>query len=278
MQWAEADPAVVLLVQIGSRARAEGAWGAAQADSDWDFQLATTEPARFADATWLGTLGLTPLVYVARPGRLGSADKVTAVFPAGVLDLVIIPATALRGAGIIPPGGFASYPPAARQALTDLSAVLRGGYRIRKGGAEFVALYESVTREVPPARLSDSAVRQVADGFVCDYLSTRQKLARGEWAAAQRWLHHQLAEANFRLLHEWRERQGLPSFPDARRLETLPGLRAADVTVAALPTAESLQPAVEAAAATLRGLVDSLLAGTWRWPDLGPLEPPEPQR
>jgi hypothetical protein len=75
----------------------------------------------------------------------------------------------------------------------------------------------------------------------------------------------QLAETNFRLAHELRQRRGEPSLPDARRIETLGGKN--DVlTVSAAPTAESLTAAVEKTAATLRDMMRELVGATWRWP------------
>jgi hypothetical protein len=103
---------------------------------------------------------------------------------------------------------------------------------------------------------------------VCDYVSTHRKLQRGELLAAQRWLHHQLAEANFRLAHELRLRRGQTSFPDARRIERLSNVALEDVTVSAYPKAADLRKAVEAAANGHRRLMTALLGDKWRWPDL----------
>ncbi len=269
--WATTEPSIHLLVLIGSRARAPDAVAAADAFSDWDFQIATSRPEMFDDGAWLTAPGLAPLAYVNRTGRLGSARKATVVSELGELDLVIIPVDPLRSvAQLVSAGRWADQPPA-RQALTDLSAVLAGGYSILKGAAEFAGLYDLVAREVSPARLDAAAVRQLAEAFVCDYVFTRRKIDRGELLAAQRWLHHHLAETNFRLRHELRLRHGHISFPDARRLEQLGGSDRDKVTVAALPSAGGLRVAVEETAATHRRLVAALLDGRWQWPDLTPL-------
>src|SRR5690606_12349277 len=74
---------------------------------------------------------------------------------------------------------------------------------------------------LPGQRLDHREVRSMCDGFLCDYLWMRQKLARGELIAAQRMLHRSLAEINYQLLHEIRLREGEPSFREARRLEKL---------------------------------------------------------
>lgn len=269
--WAAADPAVTLCVLIGSRTRAGDAATGPDAGSDWDFQLATTAPERFADGAWLAALGLPPLAYALRPGRLGSALKATAVTARGELDVVVLPAEPLRGLARLVAAGDLPADPAARQALTDLAAVLAGGFRVLKGEAEFGAFYARVAGSVPPARLDDPAVRALAEGWICDYVALRRRLARGELLSARRALHHQLAEGNARLLHELRLRRGQPSFPDVRRLERLDAAAAARLALPDTADAAGLLAAAQSAARTCRGLLTELLGAAWRWPDLGPL-------
>ena len=269
--WAATEPAITLCVLIGSQSRAQDPATGPDAGSDWDFQLATAAPARFADGAWLAALGLPPLAYALRPGRLGSALKATAVTVRGELDVVVLPAEPLRGlARLVGAGGLPSDP-AARQALTDLAAVLAGGYQILKGEAEFGAFYAQVASAVPPVRLDDAAVRALAEGWVCDYVALRRRLARGEILAARRALHHQLAEGNARLLHELRLRRGWPSFPDVRRLERLDAAAAARLALPDTGDAAGLHVAAQVAARTCRSLVAELIGEAWRWPDLTPL-------
>lgn len=268
-RWAAAEKAMELLVLIGSQARAaQGAIAAADGGSDWDFQLATSTPEIFRDAKWTAQAGLSPLAYVFRGGRLGSAPKVTALFAEGELDLVIIPVGLLREVVRTVGGKAIPADSPVRQPVIDLAAVLQGGYKILVGEQEFGAFYDFVRREVPPARLSDDEACQLAAGFVCDYVSTHRKIDRGEFLAAQRWLHVQLAETNYRFLHELRLRNGLISFPDARRLESLREPRLSAISVEAALDAESLRSAVEKSAAACRDLMGSLVGARWQWPDL----------
>ena len=120
--------------------------------------------------------------------------------------------------------------------------------------------------QIPSRRLGDDETRAIAEGFVCDYISTRHKIARGELLAAQRWLHHQLADASFQLHHELRLRQGKLSLPDARRLEFLVDDRR-DVTVGVPPNTASLETAVASCAASFRRVMHGLVGDSWRWPD-----------
>lgn len=268
MRWAESDAAVRALVLIGSRAQAgESGSGTADEFSDWDFQVVTARPEQFATSAWLAATGLgAPRAYVARLGRLGMATKISVVVPEGELDLVLIPAGRLRLAKLLLQLGLANRLAAARQALSGLALVLRGGHRVVKGEREWGTFFQRVVDEFPAPGLDDQAVRSLAEGFVCDYVSTKHKVERGEFLAAQRWLHHQLAEVNFQLLHELRQRTGAPSFPDARRLEFL-AADAGRCAVNAAPTSASLGSAVEKSAATLRELM-AVLVPAWRWPDV----------
>jgi hypothetical protein len=269
-EWARDEAAISGLVMIGSQVREAAAAGAADAHSDFDFQVITTRPGAFEDVDWWRQTGLgRPIAQVIRGGRLGSARKATVLFPEGEIDLVVLPATRMRRLGWLARLRLLRFFPAASQGLVDLATVLRGGYRVIKGEATWGALYRRAAQEVPPIRLSDEQVRTLADGFVCDYVSTRRKIERGELIAAQRWLHLQLVETNFKLLHELRQRAGQPSFPDARRIEFLleDGLRDAVSVEVGLEQA-SLSRALEKSAGTCRLLVRELLGPAWQWPDL----------
>lgn len=271
MRWALAEPSVVLFVQIGSRTRAPGSTLAADSLSDWDFQVGTTRPELFADRAWTSALGLTPLAYVVRGGRLGSALKLTALFVEGEVDLVLIPDEFLRRGSHLVQAGELGSQPQAMSALIDLAAVLQGGYRILKGEEEFGELYRYVANRIPKPRLSDNEVCTLAEGFVCDYVSTLRKVERGELLAAQRWLHHLLIETNYRLLHELRLRNGDVSLPDARRLEALEEPRVGALSIAIELDRGSLFAATEESAKACRGLVRDLIGERWQWPDLSAL-------
>ena len=266
MRWAGREASVRALVLIGSRVHAAEA-GAVAADefSDWDFQVVTSRPELFETRAWMEAAGLgEPLAYVARVGRLGAATKVSAVMRDGELDLVVIPAGRLGWAKLLCRLGLATRLPQLRSALGGLAVVLRGGHRVIKGEREWGAFFRRVTAEFSPPRLNDAAVRALAEGYVCDFVSTRNKIERGEFLAAQRWLHHQLAEVNFQLLHELRQRRGEPTLPDVRRVERLT-IDSRGSEVSAMPTTNGLRAAADKSAATLRELMNGLVPD-WRWP------------
>jgi len=269
VKWARGEPTILALVQIGSRVRAINDVDAADAFSDWDFQVVTSRQALFKTRQWLLTAGVgKPLAYSNRMGRLGRGMKVSVVFPDGEIDLVLLPAGRLRAAKWAIATGVISYLRGACSALGDLGLFLRPGFRMLKGAESWGAFFQHVATEIPQPRLDNAAVIALTEGFVCDYISICRKIARGEMLAAQRWLHLQLAETNFRLLHELRLRRLRTSFPDARRIERLVDLKVADVSISAYPSAESLSNAVEKCARTCRILVTELLENEWRWPNL----------
>jgi hypothetical protein len=269
IEWASANDAIQLLVVIGSQARRMiGSRMAADRHSDWDFQIATSAPDAFKRANWTQPLGLDSLAYVHRRGRLGSVNKVTAVFAQGELDLVIMPYPVLMELGRMTINGVLPEDPTARQALIDLATVLQGGYRIIKGREEFGSFFDFVARSVPTARLSDDLICEIANGFVCDYVSTLRKIQRGENIAAQRWLHLHLVEINLRLIHELRQREGAVTFPDGRRLESARDPRVAAISVEAILDGESLRRAAERSAGACRELVLALVGHRWTWPQL----------
>lgn len=269
VRWAQGEAAVRALVAIGSRVREPKAVGAADRFSDWDFQVIASDDGVLVEAAAFERAGIgRPLVFVNREGRLGSARKLTALFAEGELDVVVIPFAQVAHVRAQVDNGTAMQQPPVARALQDLAAVLAGGYRFLKGEEEAGALYRFVRERVPLPRLDDRAAVEAANGFVCDYVSTRRKIERGERIAAQRWLHHQLAETNFKLLHELRLRAGEPSFPDARRIESLAGGSWAErVAVDAGLDSAALTAAAIKAAATCRDLMQALVGGAWRWPD-----------
>lgn len=268
IQWARREPSVAALVLIGSRARASTSnLDSADEFSDWDFQVIASRPGIFDSRDWLRTAGLgEPLAYAVRLGRLGTATKISVVLRGGEIDLVVLPLRRLRSARLLLKLGLAKRLTALQHAMSGLATVLRDGYSIVVGEAQWGEFLNRVAVEFKPLRLSDSAIQTLAEGFVCDYVSTRHKIERGELLAAQRWIHLQLAEVNFQLFHELRQRRGEPTLPDARRVERL-ARDSQGIAVNTVPTPDGLRAATEKSAAAFRELMGTLVPD-WHWPDL----------
>lgn len=257
---------------IGSRVRASTDVGASDELSDWDFQVVTSQPRLFGTSEWVHSAGLaSPLVYVVREGRLGHANKVSIVWPDGILDVVVIASYSLYVLRVLVALNAVGSVPRANQALRDWSLILKAGHSIIKAKRGWRSFLSSVANNIAPARLSNREVIRLADEFVCDYISAVRKVRRGEFMAAQRWLHCHLAETNFRLLHELRMRNGEESFPDARRIEDLPyNVWHKAVSVNATLECNSLIAAIERSAQTCRALMSTLTGGDWQWPRVVP--------
>lgn len=269
-RWAQQEPSIHALVLFGSRARGSRNVTSADSGSDWDFQVVVSRPALFADAAWTLSAGMDkPIAYVARPGRLGRIIKATGVFPNGELDLVILPLHALSLARLILKLRILQFVPSVRAGMVELATVLTPGHDVMKGGAGWNKFFHRTVTCIKPHRLCNEEICLIAEAYVCDYISTRRKIDRGEFLAAQRWLHCQLAESTFRLLHEVRVRAGRTSFPDARRLEMIGRDQWFEaVTINAKPDRASLSDALEKEALVFRALVAELVGREWRWPDL----------
>jgi len=265
--WAARESTVQALVLIGSRVRAgdDAVW-AADTQSDWDYLVISSAPRLFADAAWTRGLGVTPKLYVARVARLGAVPKIAALFAEGAADFVIQPAAKFRLVRAAMVFGLHRRDGALRRRLQELAVVIRPGWRFLKGADQWEPFYRRVVAEVPDARLGDPEARALADGFVFDAVWTQRKIERGEFLAAQRMIHRELAEVNFRLLHERRLRRGVRSFPEARRIERVASAsELMAVTVNATPDADALRAAVEKSSATLRESMGALVPD-WRWP------------
>jgi hypothetical protein len=269
--WAANEPSVQALVLIGSRVRAssDGVWQA-DAQSDWDFQIITSRPELFSDAAWVRALpGVEVRVYAVRGARLGDVPKVAAVFTGAEADFVILPAARLVQLRTAASRGEHREAGHVRRDLQSIGIVIRPGVRFLKDTAGWESFYQKIVGEVPDARLENAAACGLADGFVCDFIWAQRKLARGEWIAAQRMLHRELAEANLRLLHELKLRRGERSFPEGRRIERVAKPEElAGVAVSATLDEAGLRAALEKCAATLRELMGALVGDGWRWPDV----------
>jgi hypothetical protein len=267
VDWARRTPSVVALVLIGSRERSatDEIWRA-DAESDWDFQIITNRPQLFSDAGWTKELGRREVrAYASRVARIGGVPKVNAVFAEAEVDFVVLPAGLMRLLKWLVVLGWHRREGRVRRALQDLAIVIRPGWKFLKGGAQWDPFYRKVVAQVTDVRLSDEAARQLAQVFACEQVWMLRKIARGELVAAQRKLHSELAEVNFRLLHELKLRRGERTFPEARRIERVTNeIELAEISVSANLSPGQLQAAVEHCAGTCERLMRALVGDTWR--------------
>jgi hypothetical protein len=267
--WADSTPAVSGLVLIGSRVRPPAEkLEVADTYSDWDFHVITADVAMFRNRQWTTELvGGPASAYAARSAAIGGVPKVNLILPGVEADLVIIPQQILRTLKFRVAFGRHRRAGWSQSRMQDIAEVIRPGWRFLKGAERWGDLYRRAVAEVVDPRLGDVAARQLAEGFVCDYIWTLRKMDRGEYRTAQRMLHRELAEVNFQLLHELKLRRGERTFTKARRIErTAQAAELAAVTVDTGLDPGSLRSAIEKSAATCRELMAALVGGSWRWP------------
>lgn len=265
--WLENDPRVLSAVLFGSTAgekssRSSDSW------SDIDLHVITSAPAQLELIDWTRAIPSQQFcLHVARPAT-GGVRKVTALFSTGQIDLVLVPVGGMRFARLALNCGLHRRLRFLEIALNEMSTTLRAGYRFLKGERAWGAFYARVASEMTGVRLGDAEAGKLADVFLCELLWVLQKLARGEFMAAQLVLHRSLAETNFRLVRELRLRRGqsLPSFGLARRLETLLSVEELFlVKIDARLDRDELRRAAWLAFAGLKTLMNELVP-TWRVP------------
>ncbi len=268
--WAAAESSIEALALIGSRVRKhEDTLWRADAQSDWDFHVITSQPEMFSDRAWTQRLGLQVRAYAVRSAALGGVPKIAAVFESAEADFVVLPVSLLEPLYTAVLAGQHRASSQLTRSLRDLAVVVRPGWRFLKGADKWDPFYRQVVADIDDPRLRDEEVHNLAEGFVCDALWTLRKIERGEFVAAQRMLHRALAETNFQLLHEIKLRRGERSFPEARRVERV-GTPAeiSQITLSAEPGAAELYRAVDKAYATCREFVRLLVGDAWRAPEL----------
>jgi hypothetical protein len=269
--WAAREPTVSGLVLIGSRERAaEDLIWRADPQSDWDYQIITSRPQLFADRGWTrGLLGVELRAYVSRVAVIGGVPKVSAIFAEAEADFIIIPEKVLQRVKLRAMLRLHRRPGWTRRRMQDLAEVIRPGWRFLKGEERWGPLYRRAVAEVTDPHLDDAAVVRLAEGFVCDYIWARRKMAREEFRTVQRMLHQELSEINFQLLHELKQRRGERTFTKARRIERIAtAAELAYVTVDARLEPVALGAALEKSRVTLCELVRLLVGESWRWPEV----------
>lgn len=249
-------------VLFGSSARTGADAAVADSWSDFDLHIVTSDAEKLLHTDWQRAIPSTEFsLQVVRPAT-GGMRKATALFAAGQVDLVLVPAVAMRLARLGVWAGIHRRPGSLRAALNEMATCLGSGYRFLKGEQKWGAFYARIAAGMQGVRLSDAEVYTLAAIFLCDLLWTLQKLERGELAAAQHILHRSLAETNFRLVRELRQRRGLPlsSFGLGRRAEiTLPPVELAWVQVSARLDRVELTEAAWRACDGLKSLMRELV-------------------
>ena len=210
------------------------------------------------------------MAYAVRLARIGAVPKINVVFVGTEADLIIIPTGIGRLMKLLVALGMHRRNGWTQHRLQSVAEVIRPGWRFLKGGETWNPLFRRIVADVPDPRLTDKGARQLAEGFLCDYVWCLRKISRGELRAAQRVLYQEMMETNLQLLHELKRRRGERTFTKARRIESVAtSSELASITVNSSLQAASLRAEVEKSANTCREIMIALVGDFWRWPEVG---------
>ncbi len=241
--WAAARDDVAALVQIGSRVQAGGA---ADAWSDYDFQLVTRAPRAYDDPS--AAAGLGDCWAVSSQPAFGGVRKLTVVLAGAVeADFAILPLLPVRVAfaALRFPALAGAWPAPLRAGVRDLRIVAAPGWRVVKGGPAWERRYARLGPAVPwPVPTAADLAAHVA-AFDAGLVWVVKKLRRGEGRAAQREFHRTLLERTWILLEHEARARGTAARPEARRAESwLPAALRDATGFATSPDPAVLAPAV----------------------------------
>jgi hypothetical protein len=217
VSWARRQPDLRALVQIGSRVQPD-----AQVDewSDWDYQLITTHPRRYLERSWLDEIAPCWSSHVEITAR--AVKKVSAVFaPGWEVDFVPLASWQMKlvYAAMRQPHLAWLYPAPLSRGIFNTQLVLRPGYRVVLGGAEWEGRLGALTVPWPPRGLAESEFAFHAAAYWRHAVWVAKKIGRGEFRAAMRWQHVEATEHVWILLAEEARIAGRPARPEARKAE-----------------------------------------------------------
>lgn len=270
LQHVRATPDIRVATLFGSHARSL-VGGQNQADewSDVDLQIVTTTPKSYGDFTWCRAIpNQQPRVWAQRP-VFGGVSKFTVLYSTGELDLVVVPYARLRLGRMLFRLGVHHRVSGLRRALSNFADLMRFEHVVVKGGPDWEAFYRQAGSQIPRLALGDDEARAAADLAYVEATWILGRLARGELISAQRILHQSVVETNIRLLHEWRERRGVPTHHRGRRAEqVLPPEELAWISADSSLNGRCLAETTRTMIAGTRRLVEALTSRAPDWPEL----------
>ena len=260
--WAQAQPDIAALVQIGSRVQPGSA---ADGWSDFDYQLITSAPARYRDGSFTRALG-DCWAHGLEPA-FGNVLKVTAVFEGALeADFVVLSRAEVRLAALALrwPGTARWWPRPLVQGVGSLRRVAGAGWKMIKGGPAWERRYRRLTYHED--ELTRGEFAELCGQFWVQLVWAAKKARRGEFLASQRTIHRYLIEDCLRLYEARAKAAGGRAFPLGRRAEAwLPAEKLAAARVATAPDGRALFQALRQVADNFAG-ESAELAGLRHWP------------
>jgi hypothetical protein len=217
LSWAQAQPGMQALVQIGSRVQSGGtvdAW------SDWDYQLIVRQPAEYYNREWPLQIARCWSSHFERTER--GVVKLSAVFEGGLeADFVILSAWQIKLTcwAMRHPGAQAFFPGVLKRGIHNFRLVAAPGYRVVLGGPEWEKRYAALQVPWQDAQFSSEDFRHHVAAFWRHAVWVAKKILRGELRAAMRWSQVELREHTYALLAEEARLEGRTPRPEARKAE-----------------------------------------------------------
>jgi hypothetical protein len=257
--WAEAQPGMQALVQIGSRVQSGAA---VDAWSDWDYQLIVHRPADYYNREWPVQIAPCWSAHYERTER--GVVKLSAVFAGGLeADFVILAAWQMKLTcwAMAHPAGQAFYPEKLRRGIHNLRLVAAPGYRVILGGPGWERRYAAMQVTWPGASFSAEDFQHHVAGFWRHAVWVAKKIFRGELRAALRWSQVELREHTYALLAEEARLEGRAPRPEARKAEQWLGAGRLEQTAAVTgPDRPQLAAALLAEVALFQDVTRSVAA------------------
>jgi hypothetical protein len=217
LSWAQSQPDVEALIQIGSRAQSGAevdAW------SDWDYHLVVRDPARYRNVIWLEDIAPSWSAHLEQTER--GVAKLSAVFFGG-MEVDFVPLTAWQMKLVYWAMGHPAarwvYPKPLIKGIYNTRLIVLPGYRVLIGGLAWKKRLAALRTIWPEKVFTSDQFHEILSGFWRHAVWVHKKIMRGETRAALQWYHAELTNRRLDLLAEEARLAGRPARPEARKAE-----------------------------------------------------------
>jgi hypothetical protein len=217
VDWANRQPDVAALIQIGSRVQSSGE---ADAWSDWDYHLIVESTARFMNRAWPGQIACCWCSHFERTER--GVVKLSAVFEGGLeADFVLLTTWQMKLVywAMARPSLSRFYPASLRWGISNTRLIVGPGHQIIIGGRTWERWLGALAVTWPKQEFSFEDFLHHIAAFWRHAVWVQKKCVRGESRTALRWQQIALTDHVYALLEEEARLAGRPTRPEARKAE-----------------------------------------------------------
>jgi hypothetical protein len=216
--WARRRPDIEALIQFGSRVQNSGV---ADALSDWDFHLYTTQPRQYCETKWLEEIGS---VWCANAERtLRGVTKISAFFEGGYeVDFIPLAVWQMKLVFncMLYPRWAAWMPSRLHNGILETREIfLNSGTRVLIGGEKWERLLEALHVTWPNRRMSVEELQGHVEALWQKSVWVTKKIVRPEPRSAVHWMHKMIVQHLYALLEEEAWLAGKKARPEALKAE-----------------------------------------------------------